>query len=168
MNKFGGEFGGVFRGELRGAERDFALVVSRFNELVTERLLQGAIAAFARHGVPAERLAVASVPGAVEIPVVAARLAASGKYAAIVTIGAVIRGDTSHYDHVASIVASGVAHAANTSGVPVVFGVLTTDTLEQALDRAGGKAGNKGAEAAVTAIEIADLMSRLPAPRADG
>ena len=148
-------------GDLDAGERRFALVVSRFNELVTDRLLQGALSAFARHGVPAERLDVATVPGAVEIPLVASRLAASGKYGAVVTLGAVVRGDTGHYDHVAAMVANGVANAALSTGVPVIFGVLTTDTMEQALDRAGGKAGNKGAEAAVTAIEMADLLSRI-------
>src|SRR5690606_20645462 len=148
----------------RSADRRFALVASRFNELVTDRLLQGAMDAFARHGVAADDVDVASVPGAVEIPVVAMRLAASGRYAAVVTIGAVIRGDTGHYDHVASMVAAGIATAATATGVPVIFGVLTTDTTEQALERAGGKAGNKGAEAAVTAIEMADLMTKLPAP----
>lgn len=155
-------------GALHGGDHDFALVVSRFNELVTQRLLDGAVAAFARHGVPSERLDVVSVPGAVEIPVVAARLAASGRYGAVVALGAVIRGDTGHYDHVAGMVSSGLAQAATSSGVPVIFGVLTTDTLEQALDRAGGKAGNKGAEAAVTALEMADLMTKLPRPKVDG
>lgn len=148
-------------GELTAGDRRFAIVVSRFNELVTERLLHGAIAAFARHGVAQVNLDVASVPGAVEIPVVASRLAASGRYGAVVTLGAVIRGATGHYEHVAAMVANGVAAAATSSGVPVIFGVLTTDTMEQALDRAGGKAGNKGAEAAVTAIEMADLMTKL-------
>ena len=155
-------------GDLHGGAHDFAVVVSRFNELVTRRLLDGAVAAFGLHGVAPERLDVAWVPGAVEIPVVAARLAASGKYGAVIALGAVIRGDTGHYDHVAGMVASGLAQAATTTGVPVIFGVLTTDTLEQALDRAGGKAGNKGAEAAVTALEMADLMAKLPPPKVDG
>lgn len=155
------------RGELSGSEHRFALVVSRFNELITERLLAGAVATFARHGVPADRLTVVSVPGAVEIPVVASRLAASGEFGAVIAVGAVIRGDTGHYDHVASMVSGGLAQAAAATGVPVIFGVLTTDSLEQALDRAGGKAGNKGAEAAVTAIEMADLMGKLPRPKVD-
>jgi len=155
-------------GELKPGDHRFALVVSRFNELVTQRLQEGAVAAFVRHGVPLDRLDVASVPGAVEIPVVAARLAASGEYGAVVALGAVIRGDTGHYDHVASMVSSGLAQAATSTGVPVIFGVLTTDTLEQALDRAGGKAGNKGAEAAVAALEMADLMAKLPRPKVDG
>jgi len=148
-------------GALSAGDSRFAIVVSRFNEIVTERLLHGAVAAFARHGVADEQLDVVSVPGAVEIPVVAARLANSGRYGAVVTLGAVIRGATGHYEQVAAMVANGVAGAAGSSGVPVIFGVLTTDTMEQAIDRAGGKAGNKGAEAAITAIEMADLMRKL-------
>src|SRR5690606_16463419 len=125
----------------------FAVVVSRFNELVTKELLAGALAAFERHGAAADDVDVAWVPGAVEIPLVARKLADSGRYQAVVALGAVIRGETSHYDHVCAIVASGVAAASEASGLPVIFGVITTDTLEQAFDRAGGKAGNKGAEA---------------------
>lgn len=153
---------GSYQGSLATAGRRFAIVVSRFNELVTKELLAGALAAFERHGAAAADVDVAWVPGAVEIPLVARKLADSGRYQAVVALGAVIRGETSHYDHVCAIVASGVAAASEASGVPVVFGVVTTDTLEQAFDRAGGKAGNKGAEAAVTAIEMADLLSKLP------
>lgn len=151
----------VLVGDTSGAGRRFAIVVSRFNELVTERLLTGAVTWLQRHGVAAEDVDVAWVPGAVEIPVVAKRCATSGRYAAVIAIGAVVRGDTSHYDVVCNMVASGVADASQSSGVPVIFGVLTTDTMEQALDRAGGKAGNKGAEAAAAAIEMADLLTRL-------
>ena|SRR5690606_2791990 len=151
----------VLVGDTSGAGRRFAIVVSRFNELVTERLLTGAVTWLQRHGVVAEDVDVAWVPGAVEIPVVAKRCATSGRYAAVIAIGAVVRGDTSHYDVVCNMVASGVADASQSSGVPVIFGVLTTDTMEQALDRAGGKAGNKGAEAAAAAIEMADLLTRL-------
>ncbi len=148
-------------GEVTGAGHRFAVVVSRFNSLVTERLLDGALGALARHGVPESSVDVAWVPGAVEIPVAAQHLAASGAYGAVVTLGAVVRGDTSHYDHVCAAVTSGVSRVALDTGVPVIFGVLTTDTMEQALDRAGGKAGNKGSEAAVAAIEMANLVSKL-------
>lgn len=150
-----------YQGSLTTAGRRFAVVVSRFNELVTKELLAGALAAFERHGAAADDVDVAWVPGAVEIPLVARKLADSGRYQAVVALGAVIRGETSHYDHVCAIVASGVAAASEASGLPVIFGVITTDTLEQAFDRAGGKAGNKGAEAAVAAIEMADLVHRL-------
>lgn len=151
---------GVFQGSTAAGGRRFAIVVSRFNELVTKQLLEGALGAFERHG--AGSVDVAWVPGAVEIPLIARKLATSGNYGAVVTLGAVIKGATSHYDYVCSMVASGVAAASEASGVPVIFGVLTTETLEQALDRAGGKSGNKGAEAAVAAIEMADLVDRLP------
>ncbi|HEX7039055.1 MAG TPA: 6,7-dimethyl-8-ribityllumazine synthase [Trueperaceae bacterium] len=148
-------------GQATGAGRRFAVVVSRFNSLVTERLLAGALDAFARHGVPEEAVDVARVPGAFEIPLVAERLASSGAYGAVVALGAVVRGETSHYDHVCQAVTSGVLRASLDTGVPVLFGVLTTDTMEQALDRAGGKAGNKGAEAAVAAIEMANLVAQV-------
>ncbi len=146
-------------GEATAAGRRFAVVVSRFNSLVTERLLSGALDAFARHGAPRDAVDVAWVPGAFEIPVVAQRLASSGAYGAVVALGAVVRGETSHYDHVCQAVTSGVLRAGLDTGVPVIFGVLTADTMEQALDRAGGKAGNKGAEAAVAAIEMANLVA---------
>src|SRR5690554_4431558 len=152
-------------GGANGSGHRFAVVVSRFNSLVTERLLSGALGAFARHGVPEDEVDVAWVPGAVEIPVVAQHLAAGGGYGAVVTLGAVVRGETSHYDHVCQAVTSGVTRVALDTDVPVVFGVLTTDTMEQALDRAGGKAGNKGAEAAVTAIEMANLIHEVKRAR---
>lgn len=141
----------------------FALVVSRFNDLVTERLLDGALNALQRLGADEDAITVAWVPGAVEIPVVASKLAASGKYHAVITLGAVVRGATSHFDHVCSMVASGVAEASASSGLPVIFGVLTTDNMEQALDRAGGKAGNKGAEAAHAAVEMVTLLKQITA-----
>lgn len=153
----------VFVGEPSGAGRRFAIVVSRFNELVTERLLAGAVAWLGRHGVADTDIDVAWVPGSVEIPIVAKRCAAGGDYAAVIAIGAVVRGETSHYDVVCGMVAAGVAEASQSTGVPVIFGVLTTDTMEQALDRAGGKSGNKGAEAAAAAIEMANLLTRLGA-----
>lgn len=151
----------VYEGNHAAGQLRFGLVVSRFNELVTDRLLNGALDALRRVGAEDPRITVAWVPGAVEIPIVAKRLAASGGFDAVIALGAVVRGETSHYDHVCSMVASGVAHASEATGVPVIFGVVTTDTMEQALDRAGGKAGNKGAEAAITAVEMADLLARL-------
>uniref|UniRef100_A0A453CBC0 6,7-dimethyl-8-ribityllumazine synthase n=1 Tax=Aegilops tauschii subsp. strangulata TaxID=200361 RepID=A0A453CBC0_AEGTS len=136
----------------------FAVVVARFNEIVTNLLLQGALEAFERYSVKAENITVVSVPGSFEIPVAAQKLGKSGKYDAILCIGAVIRGDTTHYDAVANSAASGVLNAGLSAGVPCVFGVLTCDDMDQALNRAGGKAGNKGAETAITAIEMASLF----------
>ncbi len=141
--------------------RRFAVVVSRFNEFVTKQLLDGALAAFRRHGVRDDDVDVVWVPGSFEIPVVARRLAGLARHDAIVCLGAVIRGATSHFDYVAGQAAAGVARAALDTGVPVIFGILTTDTVEQAIDRAGAKAGNKGYEAAVAAMEMADLMAQL-------
>jgi len=139
----------------------FAIVVSRFNELVTRRLLEGALDALRQHGVEDKRISVAWVPGSFEIPLVASRLARTGGFAAGICPGAGIRGETGHYDAVVSAVTAGVSRAALDSGLPVIFGVLTTDTLEKALDRAGGKAGNKGYEAAVSALEMANLMTSI-------
>jgi 6,7-dimethyl-8-ribityllumazine synthase len=140
----------------------FALVAARFNQLVVEPLVQGALDGLHRHGVADDSIDLVRVPGSYEIPLVAQRLAASRKYVAIICLGAVIRGDTDHYDHVASGAAHGVAQAALATGVPVIFGILTCDTLEQALNRAGAKGGNKGFEAALTAIEMANLLRQLP------
>lgn len=148
-------------GNLNGAGLKIALVVSRFNDFVTSRLLEGALGALSRHGVADEDVTVVWVPGAVEIPLVAKRLAGGGAVHAVITLGAVIRGATSHYDYVCSMVSSGVAGAALETGVPVIFGVLTTETTEQALERSGIKAGNKGAEAAAGAIEMANLLQEL-------
>jgi 6,7-dimethyl-8-ribityllumazine synthase len=139
----------------------FAVVAARFNAVVVDPLLAGATDTLARYGVPADRVDVVRVPGSFEIPVVAQHLGKSGRYAAIICLGCIIRGDTDHYDHVAGAATSGVLNAGLNSGVPVVFGVLTCDTLEQAVHRAGGKAGNKGAEAAVTAVEMVNLMGKL-------
>src|SRR5439155_1217263 len=127
---------------------------ARFNQFVVERLVEGAQDAFRRHGVADDAVDLAWVPGSFEIPLVARRLAGSGRYAAVICLGAVIRGDTDHYDYVAGGAANGIAQAALATGVPVIFGLLTCDTLEQALNRAGAKAGNKGFEAALTAIEV--------------
>ena len=151
----------VLEGGLDASGLRFAVVVSRFNDLVTGKLLEGALSGLRRHGADEDDVTVVWVPGAVEIGVVALKLARSGDYDAVITLGAVVRGATSHFDYVSSMVAGGVARAAEESGVPVIFGVLTTDTMEQALDRAGGKVGNKGTEAAVTAVEMARLMESL-------
>jgi 6,7-dimethyl-8-ribityllumazine synthase len=150
-----------FIGHLHHAEGKFAVVVARFNEAVTERLLAGALSAFEQHGVPEERLDVVSVPGSFEIPLVARRLAESGRYAAIVCLGAVIRGQTAHFEYVAGQAAAGVARASYETGVPIIFGILTTDTAEQALDRAGLKSGNKGYQGAIDALEMAALLQEI-------
>ncbi|GIL83597.1 hypothetical protein Vretifemale_12386 [Volvox reticuliferus] len=139
----------------------FAIVVAKFNSLITKGLLEGALEVFERHGVEKDDIDVAWVPGSFELPVVAKSMAKSGEYAGVVCIGAIIRGATTHYDAVVSAATSGVLGASTDTGVPVIFGVLTTDDLEQALDRTGGKVGNKGGEAALTAIEMASLMSKL-------
>jgi 6,7-dimethyl-8-ribityllumazine synthase len=140
----------------------FAVAVARFNSLVTTRLLEGAHQAFREHGVPDDDVDVAWVPGSWELPVVAQRLADSGLYAAVVCLGAVIQGETAHFEHVAREAATGIATAARETGVPMLFGVLTTYTLEDALARAGGEHGNKGYEAAEAALEMANLMNALP------
>ena len=140
----------------------FAVVVSRFNEFVTAKLLSGALDTFDRHGVKDANVEVVWSPGSFEIPVLTQRLAASGKYAAVVCLGAVIRGGTDHYQYIASEVAKGVAAAGLATGVPCIFGVLTCDTIEQAIERAGAKAGNKGSDAARAAIEMANLIEQLP------
>ncbi len=139
-----------------------AVVVSRFNDTVGRRLLDGALDCLRRHAVADDDVGVAWVPGAFELPLAAKRLALSGEYDAVVCLGAVIRGETPHFDHVASAAATGVARAALDTGVPITFGVLTCDTPEQAEQRAGGKLGNKGFEAALAAIEMAGLMASLP------
>jgi 6,7-dimethyl-8-ribityllumazine synthase len=139
----------------------FAIVASRFNAFIVERLVEGAVDALLRHGADAKNVTVVRVPGSWEIPLVCRRLAKSGKLDAVVCLGAVIRGATPHFDHVANEVSKGVAQAALDSGVPIAFGVLTTDTIEQAVERAGTKAGNKGFDAAVTAIEMVTLGKQL-------
>jgi 6,7-dimethyl-8-ribityllumazine synthase len=151
----------TFQGELRGAGLRVALVVSRFNEPVTTRLLAGARSALERHGVREEDIDVAWVPGAFELPLAARRLAESRRYDAVACLGAIIRGETPHFDYIAAETARGIGQVAQDTGVPTVFGVLTPNTLEQAMERAGGKVGDKGYDAAVTAIEMATLMQRL-------
>jgi 6,7-dimethyl-8-ribityllumazine synthase len=153
----------TFEGDLCPPDGRIAIVVARFNALVTESLLAGCRDAFVRHGVPADRLDVAWVPGSFEVPLVARTLAEGGTYRAVVCLGCVIRGETGHYDHVAGQAAAGVLQASLATGVPVVFGILTTETVEQALNRAGLKGGNKGAEAAVTAIEMVNLLAQIRA-----
>ena len=139
------------------------IVASRFNEIIVNKLLGGAVDGLVRHGVEEENITAAWVPGAFEIPVAASAMAKSGKYDAIICVGAVIRGDTTHYDYVCSEVSKGVANVALSSDIPVMFGVLTTDTIEQAIERAGTKAGNKGAECAQGAIEMVNLIRALEA-----
>ena len=148
-------------GNLIAKGRNFALVVSRFNDFICARLLDGAVDCFVRHGGAEENLTVVRVPGAFEIPLTAAKLAKSGKYDGVICLGAVIRGSTPHFDYVASEAAKGVAHAAMASEIPVIFGILTTDSIEQAVERAGTKAGNKGWDAVISAMEMADLFDKL-------
>jgi 6,7-dimethyl-8-ribityllumazine synthase len=156
----------TYEGRLDAAGIRVAIVVSRFNELVTKQLLAGALDCLRRHGAADDAVSVAWVPGAFEIPLVAQRLASSGSVDAVICLGAVIRGATAHFDYVAGQAAAGVARAALDTGLPVIFGVLTTDSIEQALERAGTKAGNKGWDAALAAIEMASLWRELPEPRA--
>jgi 6,7-dimethyl-8-ribityllumazine synthase len=139
----------------------FAILVSRFNHFITERLLDGCLDGFRRHGVEEGQLTQVWIPGSWEIPVVTKRLAESGDYSVVICLGAVIRGSTGHYDHIAGEAAKGMAQVALASGIPVVNAVLTTDSIEQAIERAGTKMGNKGYEAACTAIEMANLLENL-------
>jgi 6,7-dimethyl-8-ribityllumazine synthase len=152
----------VHEGMLEGRGRRFAVAVARFNEVVTSRLLEGALSAFRRHGVADDDVDVAWTPGAFELPLTAKRLAASERFDGVVCLGAVIRGETAHFDYVAGECARGIQQVALGTGVPCIFGVLTTDTLEQAIDRAGGKHGNKGWDAATAAMEMAGLLDELP------
>ncbi|PZD93480.1 6,7-dimethyl-8-ribityllumazine synthase [Paenibacillus sambharensis] len=150
-----------YEGHLVSQGLKYGVVVGRFNEFITGKLLSGALDAFKRHGAEENEVEVAWVPGAFEIPLIAQKMAESGKYDAVVTLGAVIRGSTPHFDYVCNEVAKGVGAINLKTGVPTVFGVLTTDSIEQAVERAGTKAGNKGWEAAVTAIEMANLTRSL-------
>ncbi len=153
----------TIEGDFSAPAGRFAIVASRFNALVTEALWTGCRDTLVRHGLPEDRLDLVWVPGSFEIPLLARKLAASGRYAAVICLGCVIRGETGHYDHVAGQAASGVMQAGLATGVPVIFGVLTTETVEQALNRAGLKSGNKGADAALVAIEMVNLLKRLEA-----
>jgi 6,7-dimethyl-8-ribityllumazine synthase len=153
----------VLEGQLTAQGLRFAIVVSRFNSLVTQRLLDGALDALRRHGADENAITVVYVPGSFEIPLVAKRLAQSGAFDAVICLGCIIRGDTPHFEYVASEAAKGIAQVALETSVPTIFGVVTADTLEQALERAGAKAGNRGFEAAMTAMEMANLMRQLSA-----
>jgi 6,7-dimethyl-8-ribityllumazine synthase len=148
-------------GTLDAQEKRFALVVSRFNDFITARLLEGALDCFNRHGGDEKNITVVRVPGSFEIPPVAAKLAKAGRYDAVICLGAIIRGATPHFDYVAAEAAKGVAQAALSSGVPVIFGILTTETIEQAVERAGTKSGNKGWDAMISALEMADLSKKI-------
>lgn len=151
----------TFSGDFSTPPGRFAVVASRFNSLVTEALLSGCRDAFARHGVAEDKIDLAWVPGSFESPLVARVLADTGKYSAVLCLGCVIRGETGHYDHVAGQAAAGIMSAGLATGVPVLFGILTTETVEQALNRSGLKAGNKGAEAAMAAIEMVNLLKSI-------
>lgn len=159
-----------YEGKLIGEGLRFGIVVSRFNELITSKLLGGAMDGLLRHGVAEDDIDVAWAPGAFETPLVTKRMALTGQYDAVIALGAVIRGSTPHFDYVAAEVSKGVAHVTLDTGVPCIFGVLTTDTIEQAIERAGTKAGNKGFDAAMTGIEMANLLREIPQPaeREDG
>lgn len=146
-------------GDLRAEGKRFGVIVSRFNAFIAERLLDGALDTLQRFGAQEGEIEVVRVPGAFEIPLLAKKMAASGRYDAVICLGAVIRGATSHYDLVANESAKGIAQAGMETGVPVIFGVITTETIEQAIERAGSKAGNKGAEAAAVAIEMVNLLA---------
>ena len=150
-----------FEGDFSTPQGAFAIVAARFNEAVVAGLTAGAIDGLTRHGVKDADIHLVRVPGSFELPLVAQRLAKSGKYAAVICLGAVIQGDTDHYDYVCSAATSGIAQAAMATGVPVVFGVLTCNTMEQAMDRAGGKGGNKGMDSALVAIEMVNLLKAI-------
>ncbi len=151
----------VIRGKMDATGMRFGLVVSQFNSLITERLQAGAIDALCRHGVREEDIVVVQVPGAFDIPLFAKKMAVSGRYDALVCLGAVIKGETPHFDYISAAMTQGIKEVMLTHGLPVTFGVLTTESMEQALDRAGGKAGNKGAEAALAAVEMLNTLKEL-------
>jgi 6,7-dimethyl-8-ribityllumazine synthase len=151
----------VIEGHLDGKGKRFGIIVSRFNNFVSERLLEGALDALSRHGTAEKDIDVVRVPGSFEIPLFAKKLVESGKYDAVICLGALIRGATPHFDYISAEVTKGIAQVGLESGVPVVYGVITTDTIEQAIERAGTKVGNKGFDAALAALEEADLVARL-------
>jgi 6,7-dimethyl-8-ribityllumazine synthase len=151
----------IIQGELQAKGLKFAIIVSRFNDFITGKLLEGAVDALVRHGAKEEDIEVIKVPGAFEIPLTAKKVASKGSYNALICLGTVIRGATPHFDYVAAEVSKGVASASLETGVPMAFGVLTTDTIEQAVERAGTKSGNKGFDAAMTAIEMAQVFKKL-------
>ncbi|NLZ49773.1 MAG: 6,7-dimethyl-8-ribityllumazine synthase [Clostridiales bacterium] len=151
----------VFEGDLIAKDLRFGIIVGRFNEFISAKLLEGAIDGLVRHGAEKDDIEIAWVPGAFEIPLVAEKMVKSNKYDAVICLGAVIRGATPHFDYVAAEVSKGIAKVSLENHIPVIFGVLTTDTIEQAIERAGTKAGNKGYDAAVTAIEMSNLLRKL-------
>ncbi len=153
----------TFEGKLISSDIKVGIVAARFNEFITSKLLSGAMDALVRHDVKQEDVDIAWVPGAFEIPLIASKMAKSGKYDAVICLGAVIRGTTSHYDYVCSEVSKGIAHVSLEEGLPVMFGVLTTDTIEQAIERSGTKAGNKGFDCATSAIEMVNLIKEIEA-----
>jgi 6,7-dimethyl-8-ribityllumazine synthase len=160
--------GKIYEGKLVANGLKFALVVSRFNELVTRRLLSGALDTLERHGAAEGNLEVFWVPGALEIPLIAQRAASSGRYNAVICLGAVIRGATPHFEYVAAETAKGIARVSLDTGLPTIYGIVTADSIEQALERAGTKLGNRGADAARAAIEMADLVRQLPSSKKSG
>lgn len=151
----------TIQGGLVCSNESFAIVVSRFNDLITSRLVDGAVETIVRHGGMDEHVDIVHVPGSFEIPLAAQKLAESGKYAAVICVGAVIQGSTTHHEYINSQVAAGIMAITRTTGVPVTFGVITCESMEQALDRAGGKVGNKGTEAALAAIEMVNLLKQI-------
>jgi len=154
----------TYEGNLIAEGMRFAIVASRFNDMITRRLLSGALDALARHGADEDQIDVAWVPGAFELPMVAQRLAESGRYDAVICVAAIIRGATPHFDYVAAEASKGIAKVGLDTGVPTIYGVVTADSIEQAIERAGTKAGNRGVDAARSAIEMANLMKALPKP----
>lgn len=153
--------GKVYQGKLTAIRKRFGIVVSRFNELLTKKLLEGAQEELVRHGIKPEQIDIVWVPGSFEIPMAAQRLAQGKKYGAVICLGAIIKGETQHFDYIASEAAKGIAQVALATGTPVEFGIITADTLEQAIERAGTKRGNKGAQAANAALEMANLFDQL-------
>ncbi len=151
----------TYEGQLVAGNEKFCIILSRFNDFIGSKLLDGAIDELKRHGVSEDNIEIAKVPGAFEIPITAMKLAKTGKYNAIITLGAVIKGATAHFDYVSAEVSKGIAQVSLQTGVPVIFGVLTTENIEQAIERAGTKAGNKGSEAAKSAIEMANLLQLI-------
>lgn len=148
----------IYEGQLTTTNEKFCIIISRFNDFIGSKLLSGAVDELKRHGVSEDNIEVVKVPGAFEIPIAAQKFAKSGKYNAIITLGAVIKGSTPHFDYVSAEVSKGIANVSLETGIPIIFGVLTTDNIEQAIERAGTKSGNKGADAAKAAIEMANLV----------
>lgn len=151
----------VYEGKFRAEGKKFGIVLSRFNSFIAERLLEGALDTLTRSGAEDDKIEVARVPGAYELPLVAQKMARSGRYDAVICLGVIIRGSTPHFDFVANEAAKGIAQVGMDTGVPILFGVLTTETIEQAIERAGSKAGNKGSDVAAAAIEMVDLLGQL-------